>query len=133
MSRDDDNSGSHGEDMSNVRDRIDVLSKKLAMNIAETEKNGESIYYLKNENEYRKDDIEKLKEEINNLFKSFEDFSNYHENEKNNLKSELSKVKKNSTSGDGDNKRIKSNTSLCLLYTSPSPRDKRQSRMPSSA
>ena len=24
-------------------------------------------------------------------------------------------------------------TSLCLLYTSPSPRDKRQSRMPSSA
>ena len=25
------------------------------------------------------------------------------------------------------------NSSLCLLYTSPSPRDKRQSRMPSSA
>ena len=25
------------------------------------------------------------------------------------------------------------NTGLCLLYTSPSPRDKRQSRMPSSA
>ena len=25
------------------------------------------------------------------------------------------------------------NTMLCLLYTSPSPRDKRQSRMPSSA
>ena len=25
------------------------------------------------------------------------------------------------------------NTSCCLLYTSPSPRDKRQSRMPSSA
>ena len=24
-------------------------------------------------------------------------------------------------------------TSICLLYTSPSPRDKRQSRMPSSA
>ena len=28
---------------------------------------------------------------------------------------------------------ISSNTSTCLLYTSPSPRDKRQSRMPSSA
>ena len=25
------------------------------------------------------------------------------------------------------------NTDICLLYTSPSPRDKRQSRMPSSA
>ena len=28
---------------------------------------------------------------------------------------------------------IKSNFTTCLLYTSPSPRDKRQSRMPSSA
>ena len=28
---------------------------------------------------------------------------------------------------------IAANYSLCLLYTSPSPRDKRQSRMPSSA
>ena len=28
---------------------------------------------------------------------------------------------------------ITGNDSLCLLYTSPSPRDKRQSRMPSSA
>ena len=25
------------------------------------------------------------------------------------------------------------NSTICLLYTSPSPRDKRQSRMPSSA
>ena len=29
--------------------------------------------------------------------------------------------------------RVRSNTPHCLLYTSPSPRDKRQSRMPSSA
>ena len=29
--------------------------------------------------------------------------------------------------------RVRSSTSVCLLYTSPSPRDKRQSRMPSSA
>ena len=28
---------------------------------------------------------------------------------------------------------MNSNLSFCLLYTSPSPRDKRQSRMPSSA
>ena len=28
---------------------------------------------------------------------------------------------------------IKNEIELCLLYTSPSPRDKRQSRMPSSA
>ena len=28
---------------------------------------------------------------------------------------------------------IQDNTKICLLYTSPSPRDKRQSRMPSSA
>ena len=28
---------------------------------------------------------------------------------------------------------LKHNTDTCLLYTSPSPRDKRQSRMPSSA
>ena len=28
---------------------------------------------------------------------------------------------------------VKSNNISCLLYTSPSPRDKRQSRMPSSA
>ena len=27
----------------------------------------------------------------------------------------------------------KANVNICLLYTSPSPRDKRQSRMPSSA
>ena len=30
-------------------------------------------------------------------------------------------------------KKIKGAWSVCLLYTSPSPRDKRQSRMPSSA
>ena len=30
-------------------------------------------------------------------------------------------------------KRLKKNPYTCLLYTSPSPRDKRQSRMPSSA
>ena len=29
--------------------------------------------------------------------------------------------------------RVKVNGKTCLLYTSPSPRDKRQSRMPSSA
>ena len=29
--------------------------------------------------------------------------------------------------------RVKAATKSCLLYTSPSPRDKRQSRMPSSA
>ena len=29
--------------------------------------------------------------------------------------------------------RIRNYTMICLLYTSPSPRDKRQSRMPSSA
>ena len=28
---------------------------------------------------------------------------------------------------------ISTNVSICLLYTSPSPRDKRQTRMPSSA
>ena len=28
---------------------------------------------------------------------------------------------------------IRDDTRICLLYTSPSPRDKRQSRMPSSA
>ena len=30
-------------------------------------------------------------------------------------------------------KRVASHALTCLLYTSPSPRDKRQSRMPSSA
>ena len=30
-------------------------------------------------------------------------------------------------------KHINNRTNSCLLYTSPSPRDKRQSRMPSSA
>ena len=37
---------------------------------------------------------------------------------------------------DVDNKKLVVNTEItesCLLYTSPSPRDKRQSRMPSSA
>ena len=28
---------------------------------------------------------------------------------------------------------LRANSTVCLLYTSPSPRDKRQSRMPSSA
>eukprot|EP01017_Pseudomicrothorax_dubius_P028493 TRINITY_DN3386_c0_g3_i13.p1 TRINITY_DN3386_c0_g3~~TRINITY_DN3386_c0_g3_i13.p1 ORF type:complete len:169 (-),score=27.01 TRINITY_DN3386_c0_g3_i13:35-541(-) len=32
-----------------------------------------------------------------------------------------------------DNDRINHNTSTCLLYTSPSPRDRQKSRMPSSA
>ena len=32
-----------------------------------------------------------------------------------------------------DLRAVNRNTLLCLLYTSPSPRDKRQSRMPSSA
>ena len=43
-----------------------------------------------------------------------------------------------SGSGSGDlilraDKKIILNNNICLLYTSPSPRDKRQSRMPSSA
>ena len=33
----------------------------------------------------------------------------------------------------GERKGINTHTYTCLLYTSPSPRDKRQSRMPSSA
>ena len=33
----------------------------------------------------------------------------------------------------GDNEMITLGEETCLLYTSPSPRDKRQSRMPSSA
>ena len=33
----------------------------------------------------------------------------------------------------GDEKTKKIISEICLLYTSPSPRDKRQSRMPSSA
>ena len=32
-----------------------------------------------------------------------------------------------------DNVAISTNVSICLLYTSPSPRDMRRSRMPSSA
>ena len=32
-----------------------------------------------------------------------------------------------------DTQRSQAQAQLCLLYTSPSPRDKRQSRMPSSA
>ena len=32
-----------------------------------------------------------------------------------------------------DHPRVHAMGSVCLLYTSPSPRDKRQSRMPSSA
>ena len=34
---------------------------------------------------------------------------------------------------DPDDKEVTYTVSICLLYTSPSPRDKRQSRMPSSA
>ena len=33
----------------------------------------------------------------------------------------------------GDGGRVGGSYCVCLLYTSPSPRDKRQSRMPSSA
>ena len=40
----------------------------------------------------------------------------------------LSKLPKNSAPA-----RLHNRCSICLLYTSPSPRDKRQSRMPSSA
>ena len=36
-------------------------------------------------------------------------------------------------SGEGDAQIAELNKEGCLLYTSPSPRDKRQSRMPSSA
>ena len=41
-------------------------------------------------------------------------------------------VDKNVISIDGDGS-VLMNMNTCLLYTSPSPRDKRQSRMPSSA
>ena len=47
-------------------------------------------------------------------------------------------VKKNGSRVDYDRNKVKDSMRLalrkrCLLYTSPSPRDKRQSRMPSSA
>ena len=40
---------------------------------------------------------------------------------------------KNVVGNDADPNYIRRNIVTCLLYTSPSPRDKRQSRMPSSA
>ena len=48
-----------------------------------------------------------------------------------NAKSLVPEIKKQITSG--DIKSQKGENLFCLLYTSPSPRDKRQSRMPSSA
>ena len=48
------------------------------------------------------------------------------------LKSAIVDIK-NNDEFDVDNLIKKVNTIGCLLYTSPSPRDKRQSRMPSSA
>ena len=50
------------------------------------------------------------------------------------VKKELDNVKSNSDDVKKDYEYTRGNLySICLLYTSPSPRDKRQSRMPSSA
>ena len=45
----------------------------------------------------------------------------------------VSKAVKKARSSKKDPKMAKALRKACLLYTSPSPRDKRQSRMPSSA
>ena len=54
-----------------------------------------------------------------------------------NLESRLTEIKDNVLFIESKNKRFKEIendlSKDCLLYTSPSPRDKRQSRMPSSA
>ena len=47
-------------------------------------------------------------------------------------KKKLTKLTRNA-SYDKENQQQKNGKKFCLLYTSPSPRDKRQSRMPSSA
>ena len=50
------------------------------------------------------------------------------------MNSVTSVLNKNSAkAGDRKKERSRMLTHFCLLYTSPSPRDKRQSRMPSSA
>ena len=57
--------------------------------------------------------------EIDKL-KQSENIENYNNNNNNNI-------------NNNDNKKATVLAIICLLYTSPSPRDKRQSRMPSSA
>ena len=48
----------------------------------------------------------------------------------NDLESSITELE---ASSNASYQQIESNANTCLLYTSPSPRDKRQSRMPSSA
>ena len=45
----------------------------------------------------------------------------------------ISALEKSGLSDLADDQKVSFEISSCLLYTSPSPRDKRQSRMPSSA
>ena len=107
----------------NLRDLIDFRKKKL----------GPSI------------DISQV-EPIDNILKRFGSGSMSHgalsKEAHETLAIGMNRIKGASCSGEGgeDEKRFKimengdsANSRVCLLYTSPSPRDKRQSRMPSSA
>ena len=60
---------------------------------------------------------------------------NSHNHNENNSKTDGITDNGNSIKADNmaENNKINGTANVCLLYTSPSPRDKRQSRMPSSA
>ena len=57
--------------------------------------------------------------------------SNFIESHRHNMREVVEALKK--LHEDKEVARQRHNAGICLLYTSPSPRDKRQSRMPSSA
>ena len=92
----------------------------MIINIETTDRNKSSVYDVERIGEYETES-EDEDNEMNESDKEEESESYIHNNENENEKN-------NENESDGWNE-----VRTCLLYTSPSPRDKRQSRMPSSA
>ena len=89
--------------------------------IADLERNENLINTINEEISLKKDQIQRYELALSKDVYSFVEFSQ--------RKDELLKLQKQKINLIGDQKNIK----ICLLYTSPSPRDRQKSRMPSSA
>ena len=124
------------ENMSALRIKLEKsqeMSRDLDIKLCKSQiMQKESSDELKKLQKESSDELKKLQKESSNeistLKKDISDLMNFLKNE---IKPPCDKTK----SVEYDNNRLVSTSDLyiCLLYTSPSPRDKRQSRMPSSA
>ena len=106
---------------------IEKLKDTLDSHKEESKKSDQDLIRLKNDNNTMQEEARRLHREHNEAISKLQNETNSLREDKTQATHEIATLKAQlSSAKDGM-------VSLCLLYTSPSPRDMRRSRMPSSA